>query len=61
MLRSPRRPTSSGSTEVALDSKAEDPHAGHQKEATTLYVWASDQAGVAADFLAVIAHAQTAA
>lgn len=41
-------------TEVALDRKAENPHGGHQKEATTLYVWASDQAGVAPDFLAVI-------
>ncbi len=29
-------------------------HAGHGKEATTLYVWASDQARVAPDFLAVI-------
>src|SRR5262249_35732625 len=27
---------------------------GHDKEATTLYVWASDQAHVAPDFLAVI-------
>src|SRR4029079_7402188 len=31
-----------------------DPHAGHNKEATTLYVWASDAAGKAPDFLAVI-------
>ena len=29
-------------------------HGGHAREATTLYVWASDQAGVAPDFLAVI-------
>ena len=29
-------------------------HGGHGKEPTTLYVWASDQAGVAPDFLAVI-------
>ena len=32
----------------------ENPHAAHGKEATTLYVWASDQARVAPDFLAVI-------
>lgn len=31
-----------------------DPHGGHSREATTLYVWASDQAHVAPDFLAVI-------
>src|SRR3954471_11540609 len=29
-------------------------HGGHDAEATTLYVWASDQARVAPDFLAVI-------
>lgn len=40
-------------TEVAPD-KGGDPHAGHAKEATTLYVWASDQARVSPDFLAVI-------
>src|SRR5262249_1990138 len=32
----------------------DDAHGGHGKEATTLYVWASDQAHVAPDFLAVI-------
>jgi len=31
-----------------------DIHGGHDEEATTLYVWASDQARVAPDFLAVI-------
>ncbi|MES2525033.1 MAG: selenium-binding protein SBP56-related protein [Gemmatimonadota bacterium] len=31
-----------------------DPHSGHGPEATTLYVWASDAAKVAPDFLAVI-------
>jgi selenium-binding protein 1 len=36
------------------DDKDTDVHSGHGKEATTLYVWASDQAGVAPDFLAVI-------
>ena len=36
------------------DDKNTDVHSGHGKEATTLYVWASDQAGVAPDFLAVI-------
>jgi selenium-binding protein 1 len=36
------------------DKKETDPHAGHTKEATTLYVWASDVAHVAPDFLAVI-------
>ena len=42
------------STEVSPDRDADDGHGGHGKEATTLYVWASDQAGKAADFLAVI-------
>ena len=32
----------------------EDPHGGHGKAATTLYVWASDQARKAPDFLVVI-------
>lgn len=41
-------------TEVALDHGSDNGHGGHQKEARTLYVWASDQAGVAPDFLAVI-------
>ena len=41
-------------TEVALDRDNANAHGGHGKEATTLYVWASDQAGVAPDFLAVI-------
>ena len=39
-------------TEVS--AHRDDGHGGHAKEATTLYVWASDQAGVAPDFLAVI-------
>jgi hypothetical protein len=41
------------STEVSLDRDDAHDH-GNGKEATTLYIWASDQAGVAADFLAVI-------
>jgi hypothetical protein len=43
-------------TEVSLDQAAAntDVHGGHGKEATTLYVWASDQARVAPDVLAVI-------
>src|SRR5215207_558586 len=41
-------------TEVALDRDNANAHGGHGKEATTLYVWASDEAGVAPDFLAVI-------
>jgi selenium-binding protein 1 len=40
--------------QAALDRDDNDPHAAHGKEATTLYVWASDQARVAPDFLAVI-------
>jgi hypothetical protein len=39
-------------TEVSVDQ--DGVHGGHGKEATTLYVWASDQAGIAPDFLAVI-------
>src|SRR5262245_28202349 len=40
---------------LALNRDVEvDPHASHGREATTLYVWASDQARVAPDFLAVI-------
>jgi selenium binding protein SBP56 len=41
-------------TEVSLHRDDADGHGGHAKEATTLYVWASDQAHVAPDFLAVI-------
>jgi selenium-binding protein 1 len=41
-------------TEVSLDRDDGNGHGGHAKEATTLYVWASDQAGGAPDFLAVI-------
>jgi hypothetical protein len=41
-------------TEVSLHRDNEDGHGGHGQEATTLYVWASDQAKVAPDFLAVI-------
>jgi len=40
--------------DVSSDRGAGDGHDGHASEATTLYVWASDQAGVAPDFLAVI-------
>ncbi len=41
-------------TEVSLDREDAQGHGDHAKEATTLYIWASDQAGVAPDFLAVI-------
>jgi hypothetical protein len=41
-------------TEVAFDRSAHDGHGRHAKEATTLYIWASDQAGDDPDFLAVI-------
>lgn len=39
--------------EAAVVEPAADPHSSH-REATTLYVWASDAARVAPDFLAVI-------
>jgi len=39
---------------ASLDRDAANPHADHGMEATTLYVWASDQAHRAPDFLAVI-------
>lgn len=39
---------------VSLDRHEAEGHGRHVKEATTLYVWASDQAHVAPDFLAVI-------
>ena len=39
---------------LARSRRRSDAHGGHAKEATTLYVWASDQAHVAPDFLAVI-------
>ena len=42
------------SASAALDRQNEDPHGNHGPEATTLYVWASDAAHVAPDFLAVI-------
>jgi selenium-binding protein 1 len=41
-------------TEVSLHRDDNDGHGGHAQEATTLYVWASDEAHVAPDFLAVI-------
>ncbi|MBC7894667.1 MAG: hypothetical protein H7066_04595 [Cytophagaceae bacterium] len=41
-------------TEGSLARDEGEGHGGHGKEAKTLYVWASDQAGVAPDFLAVI-------
>ena len=41
-------------TEVSLDQDNDNGHGSHAKEATTLYVWASDEAGIAPDFLAVI-------
>jgi selenium-binding protein 1 len=47
-------PNGSLPTEVSLHRDDADVHGGHGKEATTLYIWASDQARVAPDFLAVI-------
>jgi selenium-binding protein 1 len=41
-------------TEVSLDRGDDNGHGTHGKEATTLYIWASDQDGEAPDFLAVI-------
>ncbi len=41
-------------SDVSLDRGGDDGHRAHGREATTLYVWASDQARVAPDFLAVI-------
>ena len=41
-------------TEVSPHRDDGDGHGGHAREATTLYIWASDQAGVAPDFLAVV-------
>jgi hypothetical protein len=38
----------------SLEQGNDNGHGGHAKEATTLYIWASDQAGRAPDFLAVI-------
>jgi len=38
----------------SLDRDEDNGHGSHAKEPTTLYIWASDQAGVAPDFLAVI-------
>ena len=40
-------------TAISLDREHDNGH-GHAKEPTTLYIWASDQDGGAADFLAVI-------
>ena len=41
-------------TEVSAHHDGASGHGGDGKEATTLYIWASDQARVAPDFLAVI-------
>lgn len=41
-------------TEAAMGRVSDDGHGSHQAEPKTLYIWASDQAGVAPDFLAVI-------
>jgi selenium-binding protein 1 len=41
-------------TDISLHRDEAGGHGGHAKEATTLYVWASDQAHAAPDFLAVI-------
>jgi hypothetical protein len=45
---------SAAPTDVSLDRGESDVHRAHGREPTTLYVWASDEAGVAPDFLAVI-------
>ena len=47
-------PNAALQTEVSVHRDDDDGHGGHAKEATTLYIWASDQARVASDFLAVI-------
>jgi selenium-binding protein 1 len=47
-------PNASSQPPTASFDRNGDPHSGHVKEATTLYIWASDQARAAADFLAVI-------
>ena len=47
-------PSTTPPTEVSLDLGKASGHGAHAKEATTLYVWASDQDGVSPDFLAVI-------
>jgi len=46
--------TAALSTEVSINRDEMPGHGDHNKEATTLYVWASDQAHIAPDFLAVI-------
>jgi 56kDa selenium binding protein (SBP56) len=47
-------PTAGPAAAASLDLENEDVHGRHGPEATTLYVWASDQAHRAPDFLAVI-------
>jgi selenium-binding protein 1 len=41
-------------TEASAERNDDEGHGGHGGEATTLYIWASDQAGKQPDFLAVI-------
>ena len=47
-------PSTTPPTDASLDLGKASGHGVHAKEATTLYVWASDQDGVSPDFLAVI-------
>jgi selenium-binding protein 1 len=47
-------PTIAPPTSAKLDLGGEDLHGQHGPEATTLYVWASDQDHVSPDFLAVV-------
>ena len=47
-------PTAAVRDSEAMSRGDDDPDMGHGSEPKTLYVWASDQAHVAADFLAVI-------
>ncbi|HEX5074639.1 MAG TPA: selenium-binding protein SBP56-related protein [Gemmatimonadaceae bacterium] len=47
-------PNAAAPPDASIDGGAGDRHDGHGAEATTLYVWGSDQAGIAPDFLAVI-------
>ena len=54
-VESPPSEATSHTPGLALDRDvAGDAHGDHAREATTLYVWAGDQAHVAPDFLAVI-------
>jgi selenium-binding protein 1 len=47
-------PSTTALERVTIDNGRHDDHDAHGREPTTLYVWASDQAHAAPDFLAVI-------